>query len=265
LLDAECKGGLGKKEFGVVVGGTGSGKSMVLSYMAAMAMAAGYNVFYYTLELADIVIGRRIDACLTGIPQEGLMVRKEEVFERISQFPGKILIKEFPGGHRTLLSKIINHTKKEMKSGNVPDVIFLDYADLLKTTANFSEKRINLEELFDELRGTAQELGVAFWTVSQTNRGGYQTEQVDLNDISESFGKVFCADLVVTLARTLEQKELDLATFQIAKNRNGRDGLIYDGILDTSKVYVEFKKKKVLENSEDVVRKSIRESFQRRN
>ena len=261
LLDDVCHGGLGKKEFGVIVGGTGSGKSMVLSYMAAMAMAAGYTVFYYTLELADIVIGRRIDACLTGIPQEGLMTRKEEVFKRISEFPGKILIKEFPGGHRTLLSKVINHTKKEVKAGNVPDVIFLDYADLLKTTANFSEKRINLEELFDELRGTAQELGVAFWTVSQTNRGGYQTEQVDLNDISESFGKVFCADLVVTIARTLEQKELDLATFQIAKNRNGRDGLIFDGVLDTSKVYVEFKQRKVIQDPEEAARKNIREKY----
>jgi len=260
-LDEICGGGLGKKEFGVVIGGTGSGKSMVLSYMAAMAMAAGYNVFYYTLELSDIVVGRRIDACLTGISQEGLMSRRDEVFERISQFPGKILIKEFPGGHRTLLSKVVNHTKKEIKSGNKPDVIFLDYADLLKTTANFSEKRINLEELFDELRGTAQELDVALWTVSQTNRGGYQTEQVDLNDISESFGKTFCADLVVTIARTLEQKELDLATFQIAKNRNGRDGLIFDGILDTSKVYVEFKQRKAFQDPDEALRKNIRDSY----
>lgn len=262
LLDDLCGGGLGKKEFGVVVGGTGSGKSMLLSYMAAKAMMEGKNVIYYTLELSDIVIGRRIDACVTGIPLEGLMQRREEVFERISKFPGKILIKEFPGGHKTPLSRLVNHFKKEVKAGRIPDVVFIDYADLLKSTTSYSEKRMNLEDLFDELRGTAQELNIALWTVSQTNRGGYQTEQVDLNDIAEAFGKVFCADLVVTIARTLEQKEFGLATFQVAKNRNGKDGLIFDGVLDTSRVQVEFRQKKVVEDPEEAVRRSIRKSYQ---
>ncbi len=261
LLDDLCGGGLGKKEFGVVVGGTGSGKSMMLSYMAAQAMARGHRVFYYTLELADIVIGRRIDACLTGIPLEGLMERKEEVFNRISKFPGSILIKWFVGGHKTPLSRLVTHCKKEIKAGRKPDVVFIDYADLLKPTTSYAEKRMNLEDLFDELRGTAQELDIALWTVSQTNRSGYQSDQVDLNNIAEAFGKVFCADLVVTLARTLEQKEFDLATFQVAKNRNGKDGIIFDGVLDTSRVNVEFRQKKVAKNPEDAVRESIRKRY----
>lgn len=254
-LDEITMGGLGKKELGVAVGGTGSGKSMFLSSLGAAALLNNYKVFYYTLELADVVIGRRFDARISGIPINELFRRKEDVYKKISATSGNLLIKEFPG-KKTTLQKLYNHIKKEIRSGNYPDVIFVDYADLLKFQTTYAEKRHNLEELFEELRGIAQELNVAIWTVSQTNRNGYQSELVNLDDISESFAKVFCADLVVTIARTAEQKEQSLATFQVAKNRNGIDGVIFDGIMNTSLVDISFIKRTRATTMEDIKQKA---------
>ena len=119
------------------------------------------------------------------------------------------------------------------------DMIIVDYADLLRSTTHFKEKRNELESIYESLRAIAQEYKCPVWTASQTNRTGLNAEVVTMESISEAFNKCFVADFIFTISRTIEDKNANTARMFVAKNRNGVDGLIYPMFMDTSNVKLE--------------------------
>ena len=78
-IDEICKGGLGKRELGVVIAPTGAGKSMALVSLGTAALRDGKTVVHYTLELAETVVGSRYDSCITGIPLGDLYSNKQKI------------------------------------------------------------------------------------------------------------------------------------------------------------------------------------------
>jgi replicative DNA helicase len=247
VVDNFIQGGHGKGELGVVVAPTGAGKSMALVHLAAQAMKQGKNVVYYTLELGDTVIGRRFDSCLTGFPLKGLNLVKEEVFEKVRQIPGKLIIKEYPT--KTVSTETLrNHLKKLEQRDFKVDMVVVDYGDLLKPVTAQREKRNELEGIYEELRGIAAELKCPLWTASQTNRSGLNAEVVTMESISEAFNKCFVADFIFSLSRTATHKQNNTGRIFIAKNRNGPDGIVLPIFMDTSNVAI-----KVMEPTNETV------------
>ena len=95
-IDGICKDGLGNGELGVVIAPTGAGKSMVLVHLGAQAIKAGLNVIHYTLELSHTTIGQRYDSCLTGVHLKDLFSLKEQIYEKVKDIEGNVIIKEYP-------------------------------------------------------------------------------------------------------------------------------------------------------------------------
>ena len=118
-------------------------------------------------------------------------------------------------------------------------MIIVDYADLLRPTMIYKEKRHDLETIYEDLRGIAQEYNCPIWTASQTNRSGLNAEVITMEAISEAFNKCFVADFIFTLSRTVEDKRTDSGRIFVAKNRNGPDGIIYPITMRTSNVFIE--------------------------
>ena len=234
-LDAITNGGAGRKELGVVIAPTGVGKSMVLVHLGAAALKAGLTVVHYTLELADKVIATRYDSCLTGIPLNVVMDHKEAIRKSLDNINGKLIIKEYPTKTATT-NTIRSHLEKLKQQNIIPDLVIVDYADLLRATSNRKEKREELESTYEELRAIMQEHNAAGWTASQTNRTGLQSEIITMQSISEAFSKCFIADLIFSVSRTLEDKQTNGGRIYIAKNRNGPDGSVYSIFMDTSNV-----------------------------
>lgn len=224
-----------------------SGKSMMLVHLAAQAMKQGKNVVYYTLELGDTVIGRRFDSCLTGFPLKGLNLAKEEVFEKVREIPGKLIIKEYPT-KSVSTETLRNHLKKLEQRDFKVDMIVVDYGDLLKPVTAQREKRNELEGIYEELRGIAAEFKCPLWTASQTNRSGLNAEVVTMESISEAFNKCFVADFIFSLSRTATHKQNNTGRIFIAKNRNGPDGVVLPIFMDTSNVAI-----KVMEPTNETV------------
>ena len=243
LIDGIIHGGLGQKELGVVIAPTGVGKSMALVHLGSQAIREGKTVVHYTLELQDTVIGGRYDSCITKIPLQSLSSFKEKIYEEIQDMEGRLIIKEYPTKSASTQT-LKNHLEKlKMKDINV-DMIIVDYADLLKPVTAQREKRNELESIYEELRGLAQEYRCPVWTASQTNRSGLSAEVVTMESISEAFNKCFVADFIFSLSRTPEDKLGNTGRMYIAKNRNGPDGIVYPLFMDTSNVCI-----KVLEPS----------------
>lgn len=260
-VDDIVKGGLGKGELGVVVAPTGAGKSMVLVHLGAAALKEGKNVLHYTLELSDTVVAGRYDSAITGVELKNLIVFKEKIYDEIKEIEGKLIVKEYPTRSASIQT-IKNHIDKLRRRDFIPDVIIVDYGDLIKPeNSRKDEKRHQLETIYEELRGLAQISECPVWTASQTNRSGLNAEVITMESISEAFNKCFVADFIFTVSRTIEDKNTNTGRIFIAKNRNGPDGLVYPIFMDTSNVKI-----KVLSQSSesvnDIIQRSSRERLE---
>ena len=246
-IDNICKDGLGKGELGVVIAPTGAGKSMVLVHLGAQALKAGKNVVHYTLELGDTVVASRYDSCITGVGLGDLLAFKEQIYEKVQNIEGSLIVKEYPTKSAST-NTIKAHLEKLKTRGMEVDMIIVDYGDLLRPKTVRREKRHELETIYEDLRAIAQENKCPVWTASQTNRSGLNAEVITMESISEAFNKCFVADLIFSVSRTIEDKATKGGRLFIAKNRNGPDGLIYPVYMDTSSVKI-----RVMEQSGETI------------
>jgi len=237
IIDSHCKGGLGLGELGVVIAPTGAGKSMVLVHLGAEALKQGKTVVHYTLELGPTVIAGRYDSCITGIPLPQLFSCKEGIYETVKDLDGQLIIKEYPT--KTASPNTIRSHLERLRQRNIePDLIIVDYADLLRPNVIRKEKRHELETIYEDLRGIAQEFKCPCYTASQTNRSGLNAEVITMEAISEAFNKCFVADFIFSVSRTVEDKNTNGGRVFLAKNRNGPDGIIYPIFMDTARVKI---------------------------
>jgi replicative DNA helicase len=248
-IDKITKGGIGSGELIVVVAPTGAGKSHVLVHLGAQALKQGKNVVHFTLELADTSVAQRYDSCLTGVPLDELINQKESIYEGIKEIDGQLIVKEYPTKSASTTT-LKNHLEKVKQTQMEVDLVIVDYGDLLKgtlTRKNY-EKRHELESIYEELRGIAQLFKCPVVTASQTNRKGLNEDVITMESISEAFNKCFVADFIVSLSRTIKDRNANIGRLFVAKNRNGPDGIVYSLFMDTSNVSI-----KVLQR-DDVVR-----------
>jgi replicative DNA helicase len=120
------------------------------------------------LELNASYVGLRYDSIFTGVTTSNIKYYKDEVKNKLSKLNGKLIIKYFPTKSASVQT-LGSHLKQIELSGIKPDVVLVDYADILKLTGNFREKRHAIGNTYEDLRGLAGELEVPIWTASQAN------------------------------------------------------------------------------------------------
>lgn len=232
LLHTGGVGGLGNGDLGIIAASAGGGKSWMLVALAAHAAQLGYNVLHYTLELGDTYVGKRYDACFTGIPISTLKENRDKIEELTKDLEGDIIIKEYPAG-RASITTIEAHIDQCINNGFKPDMVIVDYADLLRGS-NGKDKRESLDDIYTNLRGMAKVYEVPVWTASQANRSASREKTIQGDRIAESYGKIMIADFAMSLSRKAEDKENGTGRIHIIKNRYGPDGLSYEALVDAS-------------------------------
>lgn len=236
-LDAKdiLRGGLGRGEIGVVTANTGVGKSHWLVAMGSNAMRVGKNVLHYTFELTEHAVGLRYDANLCDMPANEVQDRKQEVLEKYKEMElGRLIIKEYPTGSASAIT-IRNHVEKLMLKGFTPSIIVIDYADIMRSTKSYDSLRHELKLIYEELRNLAMDLNIPIWTASQANRDSAKSDIVGLENMSEAYGKAMVADVVVSLSRKPTEKATGAGRLFVAKNRAGKDGIVFPLNIDTAK------------------------------
>jgi len=238
-IDQLLRGGLGKGELGVIIAPTGVGKSMALVHLGAQAIKQGRSVIHYTLEMPAEDIGLRYDACITNTPLRSLHGLKDEILEEIEEIPGSLIVKEYPT--KSASTTTLRAHLDKLRRREVPiDMIIVDYGDLLRAkSSRHTEKRHELESIYEEIRALGMEFECPVWTASQTNRSGVEADLVGHENIAEAFSKCHVADFICGLSRTTAQKQNGQATMNVCKNRGGQDAMIYPMIMDASRVYME--------------------------
>lgn len=245
-------GGMGKGELIMIMGNPKGGKSWCMIDIAGFAAKCGYNIVYYTLELSEGYVGKRIDAYLTGIPVDQLKNNREKVEEMLTDIPGKIIIKEFSAG-RASLSSIENHLDKLNHNHNIiPDLIIIDYLDLLKNR-NKGRKNVHddIDDIYVDARGLARERGVPLLSPSQMGRAGANDDITDPTKIGGSYKKLMICDFGVGLARKRKDKINGTGKFTVLANRHGGDGMVFKATLDTSNGNIEIDEEQMIEEDDD--------------
>jgi replicative DNA helicase len=228
-------GGLGQGELGVIVANTGVGKSHFLIMLGCNALRAGKNVLHYTFELSETAVGIRYDSNLCDIASNDIVDSKDTVIENYKNMKlGRLMIKEYPTSFATIYT-LRSHIEKLQLKGFVPDVILIDYADIMRSTRQYDSLRHELKLIYEELRAYATELGLPMWTASQSNRDAANSDIVGLESMSEAYGKAMVADVVLSLSRKASEKASGWGRLFVAKNRAGRDGLVFPIKIDTAK------------------------------
>jgi len=237
-VDKYIDGGLGKGELGVIAAPSGAGKSWCLTTLGKAALVQGLKVMHYSYELNQNYQGIRYDTVFTGIEPKELLENLDRVKAVVAEVPGQLLIKYFPA--RTATVNTLAAHLDYMKSYNfVPDIIIVDYADLMRATVKAEARYQELGYIYEELRGLAGELQVPMWTASQTQRGSINLEVIEADSIAESYDKVKTADVLLSLSRKTEDKLTNTARFHIVKNRFGADGVTFPSRMDTSRGIIE--------------------------
>ncbi len=236
-LDAKdiLQGGLGRGEIGVITAATGVGKSHFLVALGANAMRVGKNVVHYTFELTETAVGIRYDSNLCNIPSNEVPDSKELIMSRYEKMElGRLIIKEYPTGSASV-NTIRNHLEKVMMKGFIPSLVVIDYADVMRSTRQFDSLRHELKLIYEELRNLSMDMNIPIWTASQSNRSGATSDVVGLENMSEAYGKAMVADVVLSLSRKPMEKDKGVGRLFIAKNRAGRDGVLFPVAIDTAR------------------------------
>jgi replicative DNA helicase len=249
VIDTITGGGLAGGELGVIAAPSGIGKSWALATIGANALRTGKNVAHYTLELNENYVGIRYDTIFTGIEPGKIPDNIDLVKDVVGNIPGKLIIRYYPAKSATCNS-LSAHVQQLTALGHKPDILIVDYADLLRSSERVDARYQELGAIYEELRGIAGELNIPVWTASQTQRSSIQDDVIQADKIAESYQKIMTADLVISFSRKLEDKVNKTGRAHIIKNRFGPDGQTFPVIIDTSigqiEVYDESSSKGIL-------------------
>lgn len=230
-IDRLLKGGLAKGEIGVILAPTGVGKTTLMTKIANSAYNLGYNVLQIFFEDNVKIIQRKHITIWTGIEPDNLSLMKEDVMEKVlevqNSMPNRLILKKLPSDTMTM-NQIKNQIRKMIADGIKIDMVTLDYIDCV-VPDNLKNDEWKAEgSVMRHFEAMCHELNLAGWTATQGNRSSISSEVVTTDQMGGSIKKAQVGHVIISVAKTLQQKEMKLATMAITKSRLGQDGVVFE-------------------------------------
>ena len=230
-IDNLLKGGLAKGEIGVILAPTGVGKSTLTTKIANNAFNLGFNVLQIFFEDNKKVIQRKHFTCWTGIAPDDLSNHKDVVFKKIEEIKetmtNKLILKKLPSDTMTM-GQIKNQIRKMVADGTKIDMIILDYIDCVTPEKALEDEWKSEGSVMRAFEAMCHELDIVGWTATQGNRSSISSDVVTTDQMGGSIKKAQVGHVIITVAKSLQQKELNLATIAITKSRIGKDGVVFE-------------------------------------
>lgn len=226
-LDDVMNGGIKSKQLGLIIGGTGRGKSVFLSWLARVAVLHGKKVAYLTLEMPEDDIASRFDSMFGKVRFSDLRENKEILREQLApyqqRYADSLVIKEWPAMQASVWT-IKSYLMRLSAMGTHFDMVIVDYLDLIKPHTNYNSATEDADAIAKALHGLAKELNIAIWTAGQLNRGGLAMETPDETAVAGNVSRLFTVDVSLFMAQTSEEREDEYMRLIVQKNRNGLTG-----------------------------------------
>lgn len=225
-LDALLDGGLQRGGLGVLLGGSGDGKSMGLSHITGVNFCLGAFCGYVTLEVPKPEVVARVKANITGVPinvlKAGDTDEARTLFIRAAQRGGALVVTEMPGSATTVDDITQWVSAAEQMVGRTMDLLAVDYGDLVIVRSKREvSSYMHGKEVFEGLRAWAHDHKTWCWTASAATRRKDRKKRLDQDDVSDSMHKIKASDLTVTLNVAEEGEDRTITPF-VAKHRTGK-------------------------------------------
>jgi len=215
FFDDKTEGGLFPKTLTVFAGQVNVGKSIVLGNIATNMLLADKNVLLISLEMSEFMYSKRISTQLTQIPHGDL-----KLYHIKKNLNGRLIIKEYPP--KTITVRQIDSFIAKLKhKGFVPDIVVIDYINLIHPVAKNLNSYETVKEIAEHLRALAFKYNIPFVSATQLNRGSFNTASPGMEGISESIGLAATCDIICSLWQDDESKELGIINMGMQKNRFG--------------------------------------------
>lgn len=230
-LDDAMNGGLSRGELGIILAPFGVGKTTMITKLASSAAADGQKVLQIFFEDTEKIIQRKHFACWTGYKLNDLGHMRNEVKEVLeTKTQGEIRLKRFPS-FGTTIPMIKQYIRKCIAQGFKPDIIFLDYIDVVTPSSKIDDVNVGEGMVMREFESMLSELDMAGWTAVQGNRSSIKATVVESDQMGGSIKKGQIGHFVVSIAKSLDQQENGTATMAILKSRFGVSGVIFENII----------------------------------
>lgn len=240
-IDRLLKGGLAKGEIGVILAPTGVGKSTFLTKISNHAFNLGYNVLQIFFEDNPKIIQRKHITLWTKVHPDEMNNRKEEVITKVKEIqekmPNRLILEKLPSDTMTI-TQIKNLIRKKVADGIKVDMVLLDYIDCVVPEKNLGDEWKSEGSVMRGFEAMCHEMNLVGWTATQGNRSSISSEVVTTDQMGGSIKKAQVGHVIISVAKTLQQKEMKLATIAITKSRIGDDGVVFEnckfdnGLLD---------------------------------
>lgn len=239
-VDNILRGGLSRfeGELGVILAEPKRGKSLGLIHMGAMALLLrSATVAHFVLEGSTETTIIRYLSRLSGIPATRLA--QDDLSDEEDEIVAKVSKKYMSRLHLIPMNKHWAYTTGDIEaklieleqSGRDPDLLVIDYADLLSPREKTREERINQREVYRDLKRMAVNKRKAIWTACQSTRpkdDPHKEKTIRGDSVSESFEKVRIADFLCSLNQTPHEQRLGILRLHCDIYRNSAcDRTIY--------------------------------------
>lgn len=223
LLDERISGGLGSGESGVILAPPGHGKSTALISFASYALLDRKKVLYVTLELSGKLIAKKFECNLFGSPFDIIRTKTKTFLDAMERLFSDIVeehlhIAEFPTKSLTV------YKLEELIVKMEPEIVFVDYAQIMRPVKGKDDRRHEITDIHEGLRGVAGSCHIPIWTAHQANRPSLSRKEIGMENIAEDFNVAAIADVVISLNQTEDEKRQGKLKMHFAKNRLGETG-----------------------------------------
>jgi len=242
-------GGYNRGQLVVCLGGPKAGKSWFLAHCAKTAVSRGLNTLHLTFEVSreeqetryDMMISCRGTSHIgekrrvmiwnddTDKPDErNIMIRS--VFDakaviaarrRLLRLGGSLRIKKYPQGgcSPAEVDRYIEYL--EAYEDWSPDVVVLDYPDIMDLSQFGAELRHQLNGVYIWAKGLADRRNVLVFAVSQVRREAMARRWVRAADCAEDIRKAANCDIMLAIGRGPEEVAAGIAGLSVLLNRSG--------------------------------------------
>jgi len=235
-LDNLLNGGLAKGEVGVILAPMGVGKSTFLTKIANTAYNNGKTVLQIFFEDTINEIKRKHVSCWTGVPLPELnsdLLKDTQIIKAIDdakKIDGRLILKRWPSDTITITT-IKNFIRKKISDGVKIDLVVIDYIDCILPEKGTNDIHVDEGRTMRKFEAMCHEMNLAGWAATQGNRQSISSDIVTNDQMGGSIKKAQIGHVVISIAKTLQQKESGLATMALLKSRLGKDGIVFENCI----------------------------------
>jgi replicative DNA helicase len=228
--NAAIGGGIGPGESLTIASLTNVGKSIALVNCGRRSFIDKKKVCHIVIEDTKEMVLQRYDSSILGVKYDDLkhyefdkktLAWLEKRIEQVRVLIGENLRVVKTKAKRTSVLTIYKALRKLESEGFIPDVLIIDYADIMIPAKKQEQFRLEQAAVYWDIKSLAEDLGIPIITATQVAKE-YLRKKAFVEGLSEAYDKGRILNVVLTLNQ-LDLSSKDVLLY-VAKNRDGEKG-----------------------------------------